>query len=100
MLSIHSDEEEAGRANIMWLWTGAVVLLCGVVCPGVQGHGRLMEPPSRGSMWRVGFNTPKDYNDNQLNCGGFAVSLCLFYHNGSSGGGGGAYCTNSDNPSQ
>ena len=48
---------------------------CLFVC--VYGHGRLLEPPSRSSMWRVGFKTPKNYNDNQLNCGGFMVSLKL-----------------------
>lgn len=38
----------------------------------VSGHGRLTEPPSRASAWRYGFNTPKDYNDNEGFCGGFA----------------------------
>ena len=52
------------------------MLLCGVICPGVQGHGRLMEPPSRGSMWRAGFNTPKDYLDDRVNCGGLTASVC------------------------
>lgn len=37
----------------------------------VNGHGRLMEPPARSSMWRKGFNTPINYNDNSLFCGGF-----------------------------
>ncbi|XP_076438822.1 uncharacterized protein LOC143277804 [Babylonia areolata] len=37
-----------------------------------NGHGRLLEPPGRSSMWRVGFNTPKNYNDNALFCGGFS----------------------------
>ncbi|XP_067686943.1 uncharacterized protein [Haliotis asinina] len=37
----------------------------------VKGHGRLLVPPSRASMWRDGFNTPKNYDDNQLFCGGF-----------------------------
>jgi hypothetical protein len=40
-----------------------------------DGHGRMIDPPMRSSMWRYGFNTPKNYNDNELNCGGFAVSL-------------------------
>jgi len=40
---------------------------------GVLSHGRLTEPPARGTAWRYGFNTPKDYNDNELFCGGFAV---------------------------
>ena len=37
-----------------------------------SGHGRLTEPPSRASAWRYGFDTPKDYNDNEGFCGGFA----------------------------
>ncbi|VVC35508.1 Cellulose/chitin-binding protein, N-terminal [Cinara cedri] len=36
-----------------------------------EGHGRLIEPPSRASMWRYGFNTPPNYNDHELYCGGF-----------------------------
>ena len=38
----------------------------------VDGHGRLMDPPSRNSMWRSGFRNPPNYNDNELNCGGFS----------------------------
>ncbi|KAF5280730.1 hypothetical protein FQA39_LY18013 [Lamprigera yunnana] len=37
----------------------------------VSGHGRLIEPPSRASAWRYGFNTPRNYNDHELFCGGF-----------------------------
>ncbi|XP_070851903.1 uncharacterized protein [Drosophila suzukii] len=36
-----------------------------------NGHGRLIEPPSRASAWRFGFQTPPDYNDHELYCGGF-----------------------------
>ena len=36
-------------------------------------HARLMEPPSRASMWRVGFSTPMDVDDNQAYCGGFGT---------------------------
>ncbi|XP_044734433.1 uncharacterized protein LOC123296832 [Chrysoperla carnea] len=39
----------------------------------VLGHGRLMDPPARNSMWRFGFPTPVNYNDNELFCGGYAV---------------------------
>ena len=38
-----------------------------------HGHGRLIEPPSRSSMWRFGFKTPVNYDDNQLFCGGYDV---------------------------
>ena len=40
----------------------------------VMGHGRLLEPPSRASMWRFGFDNPPNYDDNQLFCGGVHVS--------------------------
>jgi len=50
----------------------AVLMLCASLLetPFISGHGRLLEPPSRASAWRFGFNTPKNYNDNQLFCGG------------------------------
>lgn len=37
-----------------------------------DGHGRLIEPPSRASAWRYGFQTPPNYNDHELYCGGFS----------------------------
>ena len=47
----------------------------------VSGHGRLLDPVSRASMWRKGFKNPKDYNDAQGFCGGFEVlsvsSICF-----------------------
>ncbi|XP_044755285.1 uncharacterized protein LOC123314213 [Coccinella septempunctata] len=39
----------------------------------VLGHGRLMDPPARNSMWRFGFPNPVNYNDNELFCGGYAI---------------------------
>ncbi|XP_076266066.1 uncharacterized protein LOC143199828 [Rhynchophorus ferrugineus] len=39
----------------------------------VAGHGRLMDPPARNSMWRFGFPNPVNYNDNELYCGGYSV---------------------------
>ncbi|XP_060063172.1 uncharacterized protein LOC132543673 [Ylistrum balloti] len=40
-------------------------------------HGRLINPPGRSSMWRFGFQTPKNYNDNELFCGGFSHQQSL-----------------------
>lgn len=37
----------------------------------VRGHGLLLDPASRSTMWRLGFQTPVNYNDNGLNCGGY-----------------------------
>merc|ERR1711970_415406 len=34
------------------------------------GHGRLMDPPSRASQWRAGWDNPPDYDDNHGYCGG------------------------------
>ncbi|OXU29072.1 hypothetical protein TSAR_011178 [Trichomalopsis sarcophagae] len=39
----------------------------------IDAHGRLMEPVNRGSAWRKGFKTPKNYDDNANFCGGFGV---------------------------
>ena len=39
--------------------------------PRVSAHARLMEPPSRASMWRLGYDNPPDFNDHQGFCGGF-----------------------------
>ena len=38
----------------------------------VSSHGRLIDPPARNSMWRFGFSNPPNFNDNELNCGGFS----------------------------
>ncbi|XP_033749018.1 uncharacterized protein LOC117333706 [Pecten maximus] len=51
-----------------------ITLVIYVACVGiseVRGHGRLLEPPGRASMWRFGYNSPPNYDDNQLFCGGF-----------------------------
>ena len=50
-----------------------------------DGHAKMIEPPMRSSMWRFGFDTPINYNDNELFCGGIEVSfflsffLCFFF---------------------
>ena len=51
----------------------SLVLLI-TICEGVYGHGRLVDPPSRSSAWRYGFKTERNYNDQELFCGGFTVS--------------------------
>ena len=45
----------------------------------VSGHGRLIEPPSRSSMWRYGYDTEPNYQDNQLYCGGFTVIFYIIF---------------------
>lgn len=36
-------------------------------------HGLLLSPPQRGSLWRYGYDTPPNYDDNGLFCGGLEV---------------------------
>ena len=51
-----------------------LILLTIAYCIGnIECHGRLINPPARNAMWRFGFNNPVNYNDNELNCGGFSV---------------------------
>ncbi|ODM92310.1 hypothetical protein Ocin01_14376, partial [Orchesella cincta] len=51
-----------------------VAVLFATFSPQVNGHGRLIKPPSRSSVWRlpefVSQNPAVNYNDNQLFCGG------------------------------
>ncbi|XP_052082259.1 uncharacterized protein LOC127719925 [Mytilus californianus] len=46
----------------------------------VSGHGRMIDPPQRSSLWRFykGQGFEANYNDNELFCGGFARQ---FYQN-------------------
>lgn len=39
----------------------------------IRGHGMMLDPASRNSAWRYFPNRPKQYTDNQLNCGGFSA---------------------------
>ncbi|KOB64570.1 Eukaryotic translation initiation factor 3 subunit A [Operophtera brumata] len=54
--------------QVLWCWLAVVA----VSFHGASGHGRLIEPPSRASAWRFGFDTPHNYNDHELYCGGFS----------------------------
>jgi hypothetical protein len=59
-----------------WISVALVVLLMAI---STHQHGNLMDPVSRSSMWRKGYDTPENWTDNQLFCGGFKVSSkCLF----------------------
>ncbi|XP_068241170.1 uncharacterized protein [Palaemon carinicauda] len=49
-----------------------IVILCIFLASHAHGHGRLVDPPARSTMWRLGFDTPVHYNDHQLFCGGYS----------------------------
>lgn len=67
--------------------TGKLAVYCGVALflvlaeapPAVHGHGMMLDPPQRSSMFKLRFPVPPNYNDNSLNCGGFSVSKALLH---------------------
>lgn len=40
---------------------------------GVKGHGMVMDPPNRSSMWRFDPSAPINWDDDQNYCGGMTV---------------------------
>lgn len=40
----------------------------------IFGHGMMVDPPNRSSLWRYGFDVEEHYTDMGLNCGGAGVS--------------------------
>ena len=62
----------AFRCDLMVV-LGLYLGLCMQLPSGVSGHGYLIDPPQRSSEWRLGFQNPSNYDDNGLNCGGFAT---------------------------
>lgn len=56
-----------------------VVLFLLQMLPVIYGHGMMIEPAMRSSLWRFDYpGAEPNYNDNGLNCGGFTVNG-LFY---------------------
>ena len=47
----------------MSIYTLSFITVC-------YSHGRLEIPAARNAAWRFGYDTPENYNDNELNCGG------------------------------
>merc|ERR1712121_45678 len=64
------DIKNLSGMELHTLLRGITFILCMV---GAYGHGRLMDPPARNSMWRLGFSNPVNYNDNEVFCGGVGV---------------------------
>lgn len=45
----------------------------------ISGHGMMMDPINRSSIWRVNESFPHNYEDNQNFCGGFVVIFVFDY---------------------
>lgn len=50
-----------------------LVVVMSVYVQSSHQHGRVIDPPARSTAWRYGYDTPVDYDDNQLYCGGLQV---------------------------
>lgn len=57
-----------------------LLVLCTLLV-SVSGHGRLLDPPSRSSMWRFGLSSAVNYNDNQLPAEGSRTNGCTIKEN-------------------
>ena len=68
------DQVFVEEMNLLALFTIVAATL-----EGVLGHGYLIYPPQRSSLWRVNTDAPANYDDNALFCGGFAVSIIFNY---------------------
>ncbi|KAF5300927.1 hypothetical protein FQR65_LT09090 [Abscondita terminalis] len=49
------------------------VAIFNAVVVSISGHGMMLDPPNRSSLWRYNSSFPKNYDDNQNFCGGFAT---------------------------
>ncbi|KAG1683572.1 hypothetical protein GQR58_009909 [Nymphon striatum] len=60
------------RIDNFWIFSKLFVYFILTIMCKHQGscHGRLLDPPGRSTMWRLGYPTPSNYDDNQLYCGG------------------------------
>ncbi|KAK7107063.1 uncharacterized protein [Littorina saxatilis] len=57
---------------MMTKWTMTSVMTLVMTLRSVWGHGMMIDPPQRSSMWRYGFpDSPANYQDNELFCGGY-----------------------------
>lgn len=64
------------KTTAMSLRASLLILFC-VVAGRVYGHGLMIDPPQRSSLWRYfpGQGFEENYNDNELFCGGLSVSF-------------------------
>ena len=63
----------AGKTRSGFVLSSLALVILVNQLSNVAGHGHLMDPPQRSSMWRFGFDVPANYQDNELFCGGFDV---------------------------
>jgi len=64
----------------------------------IRGHGMLMVPVNRGSMWRSGYDTPINYDDNANFCGGYGLQWGI--HRGKCGPCGDSYSLSRPRPNE
>lgn len=58
-----------------------VLLVALVYIEEASGHGMMLDPPNRASLWRYDWQQPANYNDNEFFCGGVTVSYIIHTNN-------------------
>ncbi|RZC40731.1 uncharacterized protein BDFB_012617 [Asbolus verrucosus] len=61
----------------MSVYSVGILIFC-LFIGKISGHGRMLDPPNRSSLWRFNPLAPKNYVDDQLNCGGKPTQWDIF----------------------
>jgi len=59
------------------MWIILAVFVVTSMLGGSSGEGRMTDPPARNAMWRFGYPTPTNYDDDFLFCGGPMIQYAL-----------------------
>ncbi|RZB84929.1 uncharacterized protein BDFB_010861 [Asbolus verrucosus] len=70
-------------AKVMTILAKMSLLIAGLLAfcfliEQISGHGMMLEPPNRSSLWRFDSSAPVNYDDNQNFCGGLSVQWNTF----------------------
>ncbi|CAH1365703.1 hypothetical protein MTP99_001969 [Tenebrio molitor] len=61
----------------MTVLTVSILILCSLI-GHISGHGMMLDPPNRSSLWRYNPKAPVNYDDDQNYCGGMNVQWDQF----------------------
>lgn len=53
---------------------GLILVFVVYLVKDISGHGMMLDPPGRSSMWRFNHSVTPNYRDNENFCGGAYVS--------------------------
>lgn len=75
-LSINSTNVSTLGSFSKLAYTLLAILVCAqTIFQAANGHGIMVDPVARNSLWRIDGSAPKNYDDTELFCGGIGVSI-------------------------